>query len=769
MIIFRTFLFFFVFTATTKIALMEEQTYIIHMDKTKITDSDHQQYYQAVIDSITKLSSQEEEEENKTPTPQLLYIYETAISGFAAKLSTSQLKSLNQVDGFLFATPDELLSLHTTHTPQFLGLQNGKGLWSASNLASDVIVGLVDTGIWPEHVSFQDSGMSPVPARWKGTCEEGTRFSISNCNKKLIGARVFVQGYEAIVGRVNETVDYRSPRDSNGHGTHTASIAAGNFVNQASLFGLAKGLASGMKYTARIAAYKACWTSGCTNSDVMAAIDSAVADGVDILSLSLGGRSNPYYRDNIAIASFGAIQHGVFVSCAAGNSGPSRSSLSNAAPWIMTVAASYNDRSFPTAVKLGDGQIFEGSSLYSGKKTKQLPLVYNRTAGSQGAAYCFEGSLVKKLVKGKIVVCEGGIYSRTGVGEKVKKAGGAGMLLLNSEDEGEEILADAHILPVAEIFSFSDSAQHLWTAVKEMYGNQNNAARIFQLKKDIAGVYQDGKSFIEHLGKLKHMWNELDPYRSHTIDSATLLKKAKEDKIFQLLSSLDPTLGKYTSMSCPHVSGLASLLKSVHRDWSPAAIKSALMTTAYTLNNKGAAVADIASTSTSKSATPFAFGSGHVDPENASDPGLVYDITAEDYLFYLCSLSYNSSQIALFSSGVNFTCPKNAVLQPGDLNYPSFSVLFSKDARNMSVTYKRTVKNVGKIPSTYAVQVKEPTGVSVTVEPRSLTFKKMGEKLSYKVSFVSLGGPTLINSSFGTLTWVSGKYRVGSPIVVTWL
>lgn len=181
--------------------------------------------------------------------------------------------------------------------------------------------------------------MSPVPPRLKGTCEEGTRFSFSNCNKKLIGARAFVQGYEAIVGRVNETVDYRSPRDSNGHGTHTASTAAGNFVNHASLFGLANGSASGMRYTGRIAAYKACWTSECANSDVIAAIDCAVADGVDILSLSLGGVSVPYDRDNIAIASFGAIQHGVFVPGSAGNSGPIWSTVSDAAPWIMTVGA----------------------------------------------------------------------------------------------------------------------------------------------------------------------------------------------------------------------------------------------------------------------------------------------------------------------------------------------------------------------------------------------------------------------------------------------
>jgi hypothetical protein len=184
----------------------------------------------------------------------------------------------------------------------------------------------------------------------------------------------------------------------------------------------------------------------------LAAIDQAVTDGVDVLSLSLGGLSRPYYGDSVAIASFGAVQNGVFVSCSAGNSGPSSSTVGNTAPWIMTVAASYIDRSFPTKVKLGNGQTFEGSSLYSGKRTnKQLPLVYARTAGGQGANLCIDGSLSPKLVKGKIVVCERGINSRTQKGEQVKNAGGAGMLLLNTEDEGEELFADPHILPATSL------------------------------------------------------------------------------------------------------------------------------------------------------------------------------------------------------------------------------------------------------------------------------------------------------------------------------
>ena len=757
-------LLFLAFMTTISIASMDKQTYIIHMDKTKITASNHIQgntkpWYELMIDSMYEILSQEEE----ISPLELLYIYNTTISGFAAQLSTKQVQSLKKLNGFLSATPDEMLSLHITHTPQFLGLQHGKGLWHAPKLASDVIIGIVDTGIWPEHVSFKDSSISQVPSRWKGTCEEGTNFSLSNCNQKLIGARAFYKGYESIVGRINETVEYRSPRDLQGHGTHTASTAAGNLVHDASFFGMAKGLASGMSYTSRVAVYKACWRLGCTNADILKAIDSAVGDGVDVLSLSLGGISRPYYSDNIAIASFGAIQNGVFVSCSAGNSGPDSSTVSNAAPWIMTVAASYIDRSFPTTVKLGNGKTFEGSSLYTGKRTKQLPLVYARTAGGQGAQFCIDGSLLPKLVNGVIVVCEEGLNSRMEKGEQVKKAGGAGMLLLNAEIDGEELLADPHIFPATSLGASAGKAIKNYVRLKKtptasilfkgtVYGKVAPVMAAFSSR----GPSLVGRDLIKPDVTAPGV-NILAAWPPKS--SPSLLKNDKRSVLFNIISG--------TSMSCPHVSGLAALLKSIHKDWSPAAIKSALMTTAYVLDSKRAPIADVSSNS-SGAATPFAFGSGHVDPQCASDPGLIYDITSEDYLNYLCSLKYTSSQIALLSRG-NFTCPNNAFLQPGDLNYPSFAVLLDKNGPSTSVTYKRTVTNVGTRMSTYVVQVDEPNGVSVTVEPKSLKFENLGEKLSYNVRFNALGGPKFsTNFSFGSLIWISEFYTVRSPIAITW-
>lgn len=248
-------------TNTSSRASMEKQTYIIYMDKTKIKSSVHSQdvtnqWYQSVLDSISQedeeqVQGQEQEHEKEQTSssskPDLLYVYDTTIFGFSAHLTPTHLKSLSQIDGFLTAIPDELVQLHTTYTPHFLGLSKGKGLWRESNLASDVIIGVLDSGIWPEHVSFKDTGMSPIPSRWKGFCEKGTQFSSHNCNRKLIGARAFFKGYEKFAGRINETLDYWSPRDSQGHGTHTASTAAGALVDNASLFGLASGTACGMR------------------------------------------------------------------------------------------------------------------------------------------------------------------------------------------------------------------------------------------------------------------------------------------------------------------------------------------------------------------------------------------------------------------------------------------------------------------------------------------------------------------------------------------
>ncbi|KAF7801622.1 subtilisin-like protease SBT1.6 [Senna tora] len=161
--------------------------------------------------------------------------------------------------------------------------------------------------------------MGPTPRRWKGACETGVRFTARNCNKKLIGARFFSKGHEAGVSSggpgpgplnpINETVEFRSPRDADGHGTHTASTAAGRYSFQANMSGYASGIAKGVAPKARLAVYKVCWkNSGCFDSNILAAFDSVVADGIDVISISIGGGdgvASPYYLDPIAIGSYG--------------------------------------------------------------------------------------------------------------------------------------------------------------------------------------------------------------------------------------------------------------------------------------------------------------------------------------------------------------------------------------------------------------------------------------------------------------------------------
>ena len=216
----------------------------------------------------------------------------------------------------------------------------------------------MDIGVYPQHPSFSDEGMPPPPAKWTGTCE----FNRTACNNKLIGARNF---------------DSLTPKQLSinveGHGTHTASTAAGNYVKHANMYGNAKGTAAGIAPRAHMAVYKVCCLLGCGGNDILVAYDAAIEDGVDVLSLSLDGESSPFYDDPVALGAFAAIRKGIFISCPAGNSGPAHFTLSNEAPWIPTIAASTLDRSITVIAKLGNTEEFDGESLYHQEDLHLLP------------------------------------------------------------------------------------------------------------------------------------------------------------------------------------------------------------------------------------------------------------------------------------------------------------------------------------------------------------------------------------------------------------
>ncbi|KAA8546097.1 hypothetical protein F0562_020452 [Nyssa sinensis] len=578
----------------------------------------------------------------------ILHVYDTVFHGFSATLTSAQAASVLQHPSVLVAFEDRQRQLHTTRSPQFLGLRNQRGLWSESDYGSDVIIGVLDTGIWPEHRSFSDLNLSPVPSRWKGVCETGVKFTSKNCNKKIVGARFFAKGHEAagrsggpggIGGGINDTIEFRSPRDADGHGTHTASTAAGRYAFQASMSGYASGIAKGVAPKARLAIYKACWkNSGCFDSDILAAFDAAVADGVDVISISIGGGdgiSSPYYLDPIAIGSYGAVSRGVFVSSSAGNDGPNGMSVTNLAPWLTTVGAGTIDRNFPADIILGDGRKLAGVSLYAGQPLsgKMYPLVYPGKSGVLSASLCMENSLDPNLVRGKIVICDRGSSARVAKGLVVKKSGGVGMILANGISNGEGLVGDAHLLPACAVGAGEGDAIKL-------YGRGPNGLNPEILKPDLIAP---GVNILA-------AWTEAV--------GPTGLDSDNRKTEFNILSG--------TSMSCPHVSGAAALLKSAHPDWSPAAIRSAMMTTASLTDNRLQPMTDEA---TGKPSTAYDFGAGHLNLDRAMDPGLVYDITNNDYVNFLCSVGYGPRTIQVVTRSPGELPKENAVAGEFELSF----------------------------------------------------------------------------------------------------
>uniref|UniRef100_A0A7N0ZYG7 Subtilisin-like protease SBT1.2 n=1 Tax=Kalanchoe fedtschenkoi TaxID=63787 RepID=A0A7N0ZYG7_KALFE len=734
------------------------ETYIAQLHPQRAQSSSKESWHLSLLEQV--VSSEDD------PSSRLLYSYESAMEGFAAALTEAEVLLLQRVKGVVTIRPDRRLNLHTTYSYKFLGLSANEehGVWRESKFGRGAIIGLLDTGAWPESPSFDDTGMPPIPEKWRGICQQGQEFDLKNCNRKLIGARFFYKGHrvsaEALSRRM--VTEYVSPRDSHGHGTHTASTAAGAPVQTASVLGNGAGVARGMAPGAHIAIYKVCWFSGCYSSDILAAMDVAIRDGVDILSLSLGGFPIPLYDDSIAIGSFRAMQHGISVICAAGNNGPIQSSVANEAPWITTVGASTLDRTFPASVRMGNGDVLYGESMYPGKYDpragRELEVVY-LTGGDRGSQYCFRSSLPESKVRGKMVVCDRGASGRAEKGQTVKEAGGAAMILANMEINQEDNSADVHVLP-ATLVGYKEAL----SLKRYINSTRRPVARI------VFGGTVTGKSAAPAVAQFSS--------RGPSLTDPSVLKPDIIAPGVNIIAAWPQNLGPTglpedtrkvnftvmsgTSMSCPHASGIATLIRTAYPKWSPAAIRSALMTTADVTDHSGKPIMD-----GEKPADVFAVGAGHVNPERAIKPGLVYDIKPSDYIVHLCTLGYAPSDIYTITH-INVSC--HEVLQKNkgfSLNYPSISINFShKKTRKM---IRRRLTNVGDPNTTYTAEIVAPKGIKVRVKPHKLTFKHKNQNLGYRAWFISRKR-TDITFAQGHLVWTQkgGDVRVRSTISVTW-
>ncbi|CAO2047292.1 unnamed protein product [Urochloa humidicola] len=388
------------------------------------------------------------------PAPVVHHSYRHAATGFAARLTGSQAAHLDAQPSVLAVVPDVVLQLHTTMTPSFLRLSASSGLIPAADGATDVVIGVIDTGIYPQNrESFDaDPRLPPPHNTFRGSCVSTPSFNASVfCNNKVVGAKFFYEGNEALTGRsVSETGKSLSALDDIGHGTHTASTAAGSAATDAAFFKYGKGTAIGVAPGARIAAYKACWVTGCAGSDVLAAFDEAIADGVDVISISIGDKARKFHKDPIALGAFRAVRKGIVVSASAGNTGSRESTVSNVAPWILTTGASTINRQFPDTVILGNGDTFTGTSLYAGAplNATEIPVVYG---GNVGSRFCEAGKLNASMVAAKIVLCDFGVNGGVAKGEAVKLAGGAGAILAGTKGLGEFAYANPHMFPTTAV------------------------------------------------------------------------------------------------------------------------------------------------------------------------------------------------------------------------------------------------------------------------------------------------------------------------------
>ncbi|KDP32632.1 hypothetical protein JCGZ_13182 [Jatropha curcas] len=741
-----------------------KKSYIVYLgshsndSEASLSDLKYVEHY-ALLESLTN--------SKENSGDKILYSYTKNINGFAAILEEEEAEELSKHPDVLSVFLNKGKHLHTTHSWNFLGLERHgavpfESIWTKARFGEDAIIGNLDTGVWPESKSFGDEGIGPLPSKWRGICQNDT--TGVRCNRKLIGARHFNKGYASFVGPLNST--FNTARDHSGHGTHTLSTAGGGFVAGANVFGNGNGTAKGGSPFARVAAYKVCWppvngSGECFDADIIAGFEAAISDGVDVLSVSLGAEPTEYSEDLIAIGAFHAVMKGTVVVASAGNSGPEPQTVSNTAPWIITVGASTIDREFTTYVALGSKRHLKGTSLSERglPAEKFYPMITgehakNPNVSALEAMLCLPEALDPKKVKGKILVCLRGEIGRVNKGQQALLAGAVGMVLINDEKSGNEILADPHVLPAAHV-NFSDGEAVLAyinsTKVPMAYMTRSRTQFDTKPAPVMAAFSSRGPSYVDP----SILKPDITAPGVSIIAAFSLAVSPTEEDFDKRRIAFNTESG--TSMSCPHVSGIVGLLKTLHPDWSPAAIRSALMTTARTRGNNMEPIID---SSTNKEATPFDYGAGHVNPNKAMDPGLIYDLTENDYLNFLCAKGYNKTQIRLFSSKP-YSCPKSFKI--ADFNYPSITI---PSLISLGGPVTRRVKNVGSGPSKYCANVKAPHGVSVLVEPKCLEFEKTGEEKIFKVALKSLVKNEVKDYVFGKLIWSDGKHYVRSPIVV---
>ncbi len=697
------------------------------------------------------------------PADAAIHEYTFALNGFAATLTEEQASLLALRPGVLGVFPDQLRRVTSTNdssttdaSAQYLELDHPQGPWATGYTGADVVIGVIDTGIWPEHPSFADDGTyGAAPEGFTGTaCEFGSEvdgaatFNPADadfaCNGKLLSARVYGEGFHGGTGNGLAPGEYLSARDADGHGSHTAGTAAGNADVPASVLDQEWGTVSGVAPRARLAVYKACWSENpgeglCALADLVAAIDQAVADGVDVINYSIGLDDDSFSPDSLAFLF--AADAGVAVATSAGNDGPDASTVGapSTSPWVTSVGAATQSRNFAGTLLLGTDLQIEGVTLTPG--TGALPLV---DAADLGNELCDPSVSFTGSVADAIVLCRRGGVARVAKSQAVDAAGGAGMVLANTLPD-DSLNTDNHYVPSLHI-----SAEDGEVVAAYIADNENPLGLL------------SGGTRVDAQGHVLASFSSRGPNGF----SSDILKPDVIAPGVNILAAATPTalLGapgemfqaiSGTSMSSPHVAGVYALLRQARPDWTPAMAKSALVTTASH---------DVYLEDAETPAKQLEIGGGYIRPGgrihlrgSAFNPGLVYDANLFDYAAFTCGADLDW----LWQPG---TC---ALLEefgystdPSDLNVPAIAI--GELVGSQTVT--RTVTSVADKLRTFESRVVAPPGFDVVVEPETLTLAP-GESAEFSVTFTRTRG-TLGEWASGSLRWHTNGYRVDTPIVV---
>lgn len=652
----------------------------------KLTGSSHERKYENYL--AKQEQAFEAELKRKVPGAKVGQRLRTVYGGVAATVPANKIADVLKIDGVVAVQQDELRKPLTDASRDFIGANTlDADLGGVANAGRGVILGVLDTGAWPEHPSFADQGNLPPPPGPARVCNFGDNpltpeVDVFQCNNKLIGGQPFIDTYNSVIG--GETYA-DSARDSDGHGTHTASTAAGNVIDSAPVLGVDQGPARGVAPGAWISVYKVCGLDGCFSSDSAAAVAQAVLDGVNVINFSISGGTNPF-TDPVELAFLDAYAAGVFVAASAGNNGPGAATVNHVSPWVTTVAASTQTREFSSTLTLKSGDdtlVLRGASVTQGI-SEDTPVVL-ASAAPYSDSLCLNPAPAG-MFTGKIVVCERGVSSRVSKGYNVAQGGAAGMILYNPSLADTN--TDNHWLPAVHLADGTELLNFL--------NSHSGVTATFT-----AGAKRDGR------GDVMAAFSSRGP-------GGLGLKPDITAPGVQILAGHSPTPdtidggppGQYfqaiagTSMSSPHIAGAALLLKALHPDWTPGQIKSAMMTTAKT---------DVVKEDLTTAATPFDYGSGRVDLSRAHNPGLTFDETAER-MFLLGNDSINAVHLNLPSV--------NAPVMPGKL------------------TTVRTAKNVTGKTQRYKVSTTAPAKSKITVTPSSFTLPP-GKSVDLKITISS--------------------------------